>query len=126
RSLIRNSAERHVEVTVDRAKSIFLRALEKLNAPSALSADLMPKGHGKRALMSYGPDTINIVRRSVRRSHPQGREARRPTRCRIRPSLRSILGPPRRLASTCHRPCSPAPPRSLIRLGCAVQRLVRG
>ena len=87
RSLIRNSAERHVEVTVDRAKSIFLRALEKLNAPSALSADLMPKGHGKRALMSYGPDTINIVRRSVRRSHPQGREARRPTRCRIRPSL---------------------------------------
>ena len=44
RSLIRNSAERHVEVTVDRAKRIFLRALEKLNAPSALSADLMAKG----------------------------------------------------------------------------------
>jgi len=44
RSLMRNSAERHVEVTVDRAKSIFLRALEKLNAPSALSADLMAKG----------------------------------------------------------------------------------
>ena len=37
----RNSAERHVEVTVDRAKRIFfLRALEKLNAPSALSAYL--------------------------------------------------------------------------------------
>jgi hypothetical protein len=41
---MRNSAERHVEVTVDRAKSIFFRALEKLSAPSALSADLMPKG----------------------------------------------------------------------------------
>jgi hypothetical protein len=41
--LIRNSAERHVEVTVDNAKRIFLRALEKLNAPSALSAYLMPK-----------------------------------------------------------------------------------
>jgi hypothetical protein len=37
---MRNSAERHVEVTVDRAKRIFLRALEKLNAPSALSAYL--------------------------------------------------------------------------------------
>ena len=40
RSLIRNSAERHVEVTVNRAKRIFLRALERLNAPSALSAYL--------------------------------------------------------------------------------------
>jgi hypothetical protein len=40
RSLMRNSAERHVEVTVDHAKRIFLRALEKLNAPSALCADL--------------------------------------------------------------------------------------
>jgi hypothetical protein len=29
------SAERHVEVTVDRAKRIFLRALETLNTPSA-------------------------------------------------------------------------------------------
>ena len=37
RSLMRNSAERHVEVTVDHAKRIFLRALEKLNAPSAPS-----------------------------------------------------------------------------------------
>ena len=43
RSLMRDSTERHVEVTVDRAKRIFLRALEKLNAPSALSADLMAK-----------------------------------------------------------------------------------
>jgi len=40
RSLMRNSAERHVEVTVDHAKRIFLRALQKLNAPSALSAHL--------------------------------------------------------------------------------------
>ena len=40
RGLMRNSAERHVEVTVDRAKRIFLRALEKLNAPSALCAYL--------------------------------------------------------------------------------------
>jgi hypothetical protein len=37
RSLMRHSAERHIEVTVDRAKSIFLRALETLNAPSAPS-----------------------------------------------------------------------------------------
>src|SRR5215831_18330453 len=44
RSLMRNSAERHVEVTVDRATRIFLRALEKLNAPSALPADLVAKG----------------------------------------------------------------------------------
>src|SRR6266480_4951384 len=40
RSLMRRSAERHVEVTVDHAKRIFLRALEKLNASPALSADL--------------------------------------------------------------------------------------
>ena len=40
RSVMRNSAERHVEVTVDHAKRVFLRALEKLNAPSALSAHL--------------------------------------------------------------------------------------
>src|SRR5712691_3716917 len=40
RSLVRNSAERQVEVTVDRAKRIFLRALETLNAPSALSVGL--------------------------------------------------------------------------------------
>ena len=35
RSLMRNSAERQVEVTVDRAKRIFLHALETLNSPSA-------------------------------------------------------------------------------------------
>jgi hypothetical protein len=34
RSLMRNSAERHVELTVDRAKKIFLHALEALNTPS--------------------------------------------------------------------------------------------
>ena len=52
RSLIRNSAERHVEVTVDRAKRIFLRALEKLNAPSALSAYLEEdSGIGGKALL---------------------------------------------------------------------------
>src|SRR5207253_10369789 len=32
RRLMRKSAERHVEVTVDHAKRIFLRAFEKLNA----------------------------------------------------------------------------------------------
>jgi hypothetical protein len=37
---MRNSAERHVEVTVDHAKRIFLRALKKLNAASSLSAHL--------------------------------------------------------------------------------------
>jgi hypothetical protein len=35
RSLMRNSAERQVEVTVDRAKRSFLHALETLNSPSA-------------------------------------------------------------------------------------------
>src|SRR5205823_8651606 len=74
RSLIRNSAERNVEVTVDRAKRIFLRALEKLNAPSALSADLMAKGtenaHGcpmDRGHYRYCPALC-----FERRSHPQG------------------------------------------------------
>jgi hypothetical protein len=37
RRLMRNSAERHVEVTVDLAKRIFLRALETLDAPPALT-----------------------------------------------------------------------------------------
>ena len=46
RSLMRKSAERHVEVTVDHAKRIFLRALEKLNASPALSADLEEDGAG--------------------------------------------------------------------------------
>ena len=40
RSLVRKSAERHVEVTVDHAKRVFLRALKKLNASPALAADL--------------------------------------------------------------------------------------
>jgi hypothetical protein len=46
RSLMRKSAERHVEVTVDHAKRIFLRALEKLNASPALSADPEEDGVG--------------------------------------------------------------------------------
>ena len=40
RSLVRNSAERHVEVTVDHAKRVFVRALKKLNASRTLAADL--------------------------------------------------------------------------------------
>src|SRR6266513_6454828 len=40
RSLVRKSAERHVEVTVDHAKRVFLRALEELNASRTLAADL--------------------------------------------------------------------------------------
>src|SRR5881397_3731538 len=40
RSLVRKSAERHVEVTVDHAKRVLLRALKKLNASPALDADL--------------------------------------------------------------------------------------
>jgi ribosomal protein S12 methylthiotransferase accessory factor YcaO len=40
RSLVRKSAERHVEVTADHAKRVFLRALKKLNAPPELAADL--------------------------------------------------------------------------------------
>src|SRR6266516_6059494 len=42
RSLVRKSAERHVEVTVDHAKTLFLRALKKLNAPPAPATDLDP------------------------------------------------------------------------------------
>jgi len=42
RSLMRKSAERHVKVTVDHAKRVFLRALKKLNASPALAADLEP------------------------------------------------------------------------------------
>ncbi len=41
-NLVRNSAEHHVEVTIDHAKRIFLRALKKLNASPALAADLEP------------------------------------------------------------------------------------
>src|SRR5207247_3349976 len=42
RSLVRKSAERHVEVTVDHAGRVFSRALKKLNASPALAADLEP------------------------------------------------------------------------------------
>ena len=37
RSLVRKSAERHVEVTVDHAKEIFLRALKKLDGSHDLT-----------------------------------------------------------------------------------------
>jgi hypothetical protein len=40
RSLIRKSAEHHVEVTVDHAKQVFLLAVEKLNASPEPAADL--------------------------------------------------------------------------------------
>src|SRR5213078_4766694 len=40
RSFVRKSAERHVEVTVDHANRVLLRALKKLNASPALAADL--------------------------------------------------------------------------------------
>jgi hypothetical protein len=42
RGLVRKSAERHVEVTVDHAKRVFWRAFKKLNASPALAADLEP------------------------------------------------------------------------------------
>jgi len=42
RSLVRKSVERHVEVTVDHAKRVFLRALKRLNASPAPAADLEP------------------------------------------------------------------------------------
>jgi hypothetical protein len=38
--LMRKSAEHHVEMTIDHARRIFLRALEKLNASPTRSADL--------------------------------------------------------------------------------------
>jgi hypothetical protein len=40
RRLVRKSAERHVEVTADHAKRVFLRALKKLDGSSAHVADL--------------------------------------------------------------------------------------
>jgi len=40
--LVRKSAERHAEVTVDHARRVFLRALKKFNASPALAADLEP------------------------------------------------------------------------------------
>ncbi len=55
RSLVRKSAERHVEVTVEHAKSILFRALEKLNASPALIADLLYSEPGKR------PDFEEVV-----------------------------------------------------------------
>ena len=40
RSLLRKSAERQVELTVDHAKRVFLRALKKLDVPPSLIASL--------------------------------------------------------------------------------------
>jgi hypothetical protein len=48
RSLVRKSAERHAEVTVDHAKRILLRALKKLNASPAMVTDLLYSEPGKR------------------------------------------------------------------------------
>ena len=55
RSLVRKSAERHAEVTVDHAKRIFLRALKKLNASPAMVTDLLYSEPGKR------PDFEEVV-----------------------------------------------------------------
>jgi len=63
RSLVRKSAERHVEVTVDHARKIFVRALWKLNAPPALTADLLYLGPGrKRSGSDLQPSDPNVVR----------------------------------------------------------------
>src|SRR5438132_9800846 len=53
RGLMRKSA--HVEVTVDHAKRVFLRALKKLNASPALAIDLLYSEPGKR------PDFEEVV-----------------------------------------------------------------
>ena len=45
RRLMRNSAERHLEVSFEHAKRVFLRALEKLKASSALTADVERTGN---------------------------------------------------------------------------------
>ncbi len=55
RSLVRKSAERHVEVTLDHAKRIFLRALAKLDGAPALVAELLYSEPGKR------PDFEEVV-----------------------------------------------------------------
>jgi hypothetical protein len=56
RSLLRKSAERHVEVTVDHAKRVFWRALKKLNASPAPAADLEPSAfvHPTQKMRSIG------------------------------------------------------------------------
>src|SRR5947208_7039851 len=61
RSLIRNSAERHVEVTVDRAKRIFFARLRKTQCPICTVRRFDRERHGKRALMSYGPRPLSIL-----------------------------------------------------------------
>ena len=65
-------------------------------------------------LMSYGPDRVEIYRRAAPTLTESSKARSRATyRCRRRPntSLSSTLRPPRRWASTFHRPCSPVPTR---------------
>ena len=65
-------------------------------------------------LISYGPrfDRSIPARGRLRRSHPQGREAGRPSGAGAdQIELGSISRLPRRSASTCRRRCSPAPTR---------------
>jgi hypothetical protein len=49
RRLMRNSAERHLEVSVDHAKRVFLRALEKLKTSPALSPGVERTGQPELA-----------------------------------------------------------------------------
>ena len=58
RSLVRKSAERHVELTVEHAKGILFRALEKLYASPALAADHIYPEHRT---------TSDFVNRDVRK-----------------------------------------------------------
>jgi hypothetical protein len=53
---MRKSAEHRVEVTVDHARRLFLRALKKLNASPALASDLEPNlfRHSIQKMRSIG------------------------------------------------------------------------
>jgi hypothetical protein len=69
RSLMRNSAERHVEVTVDRAKRIFLRALETLNAPSALSITALSISGYRMAVKAHRAIEVGFAMTKKRRTY---------------------------------------------------------
>src|SRR5262249_883681 len=107
RNLIRNSAGHHVEVTVDSAKRIFLRALEKLNAPSALSAYLMPKDtEGARCCpMDRTLLSAALLRMSIASS--RARSAKDKTNG-VGPRLLQTIAPTMRRKPAALRDCDPA------------------
>src|SRR6266513_2917818 len=64
RSLVRKSTERRVEVTVDHAKRVFLRALKKLNAFTGRRSGSMRVRHPTKNM--GGPGERGLARRKVK------------------------------------------------------------